>query len=113
MPAKVVDINDLNTYLHGVIDRANHHAQSVNAIALTVAGAIIWAKDSDPITVMSHDGDLKNVLWVKINNQRYAFSYDHSTGRIDMRLGSTQGATITSFSNTDTAISVFNTFAAL
>lgn len=113
MQIEVTDVDIMSTYLRGVIGKANHHAPLVEAIALTVAGAIIWSKDADPITVLSRDGDLKNVLWVKIKGQRYAFSYDHSTGLIDMRLGSTQGATIKSFSNTDTAVSVLNTFAAL
>jgi hypothetical protein len=113
MSNKVVGVNDLSDYLDGVISKANHHAQKVNAIALTVIGAIIWAKDPDHITAMSRDGDVKNVIWVKINGCRYAFSYNHSTLNIDMRSGSIQGPTIASFSNTDTANDIFDFFAEL
>ncbi len=81
------------------MERADHHANNINEIALAVAGAIVWRKDGEPIKVMSREGNITNVLWVKIGGKRYAFSYNHQTGAIDIREGSTQGRVINAFTN--------------
>jgi len=98
MPVIVKDVSDMARYIRGIVGRADHHADSVNEVVLTLAGAILWRADEDP-EVMSQGGDLKNVLWVKINRQRYAFSYSHIAKRIEMRAGSTHGAILHSFDN--------------
>jgi hypothetical protein len=100
MPVTLDDVDMLKQYIDGVMGRADHHAQDVAAVALTLAGAIVWRKDAAAdIQVMSKDGDLKNVLWVKISGQRYAFSCNHNARTIEMRKGSTHGAVLYSFSN--------------
>jgi hypothetical protein len=99
MPLSVEDVSTLQDYLQGVMDKANHHALNVNEIALTLVGAIIWRKDEEPIKVLTREGEAKNVLWVKINNNRYAFSYNHDMGEIEMRQGSIQGDVLHSFTN--------------
>ncbi len=100
MPVTVEDVDTLKRYLDGVMERADHHAHEVTAIALALAGAIVWRKDvASDIQVMSKDGDFKNVLWVKVNGQRYAFSYNHDARTIEMRKGSVQGDVFRSFSN--------------
>lgn len=101
MAFTVTEIEELRQYINGVMDRASHHAGRVNDIALALTGAILWRKDDDePIRVMTKDGETKNVLWVRINGNRYAFSYNHEAGKIEMRKGSVQGAVLHSFSNT-------------
>lgn len=62
---------------------------------------------------MSKDGDLKNVLWVKIGGQRYAFSYNHDARTIEMRKGSVQGDVLHSFSNATPLAEVERVFRAL
>ena len=100
MPLSVKDVDQLRKYLSGVMDRADHHANNVNEIALALVGAILWRKDDDAhIKVMAQNGETKNVLWVRIGQKRYAFSYNHRTGKIEMRTGSIQGKPIQSFSN--------------
>jgi hypothetical protein len=42
---------------------------------------------------------MKNVLWVRISGHRYALSYNHTAGTIEVRDGSTQGTVLASFSN--------------
>lgn len=113
MPAQILDVDTLKNYIEGVMQRAEHHAQSVASVALTLAGAIIWKKDPEPIEVFSYDGVMKNVLWVRIRGQRYAFSYDHKTGQIEMRQGSTQGSVMHRFDDTVSADVVRTIFAAL
>lgn len=42
--ATIDNIHLLREYLTGVLDRANHHAHSVNQIALAIVGGIICAQ---------------------------------------------------------------------
>jgi hypothetical protein len=99
MPKTVSDIDTLKEYLSGVMKRAGHHANNVDEIAPAIAGSIIWRKDPDPIKVMEQNGDMKNVLWVKISGKKYAFTYDHLSQTIQIKDGSTQGALLHSVSN--------------
>lgn len=114
MPLTVTEIEELRTYINGVMDRADHHAGNVKEIALALAGAILWRKDDEePIRIMAQGGETKNVLWVRIGGQRYAFSYNHAEGSIEMRRGSTQGRTIHSFSNDTPLATLYRIFEAL
>jgi hypothetical protein len=99
MPLRVIDVNTMKEYINGVMGRADHHAAGVSEIALALAGAIMWRKDNDPIQVKAYKGQGKNVLWVKINGDRYAFSYNHNTGTIEMHQRSMQGSVLHTFSN--------------
>ncbi len=65
MATTIQNIEILRAYLSGVLDRANHHAQKVNEIALAIAGGIIW-RTTDNIKVMSREGEMKNVLWLQV-----------------------------------------------
>ena len=113
MPQQVTDVDVLRDYLRGVMDRADHHAQNVNEVALAVAGGVIWRKDDDPLEVMVREGEMKNLLWFKVRGQRYALSYNHKTGEIDLRRGTTQGNVIASFSNAMPASQVRAVFGSL
>ena len=100
MRVPVTDITELQSYMRGVMDRADHHASDVNDIALALVGAIVWKKDGgEPIKVMSQDGETKNVLWVQIGGHRYAFSYNHERGQIEMRRESIRGDVLHGFTN--------------
>jgi len=98
MPTTIDNINILRNYLTGVLDRANHHAQNVNNIALAIAGGIIW-RTTDNIKVMSREGEMKNVLWLQVGTRTICFAYNHATGNIEVRDGSIQGDVITTFNN--------------
>ncbi len=113
MALTVTEIEELRAYLNGVMDRADHHAKKVNEIALALTGAILWRKnDEEPIKVMVREGKTTNVLWVRIGNKRYAFSYNHE-GRIEMREGGIQGATLHTFTNATPLSTVREIFEAL
>ncbi len=114
MALTVTEIEDLRSYLNGVMERAKHHAGQVNEIALALTGAILWRKEDDePIKVMAHNGETKNVLWVRMGGSRYAFSYNHDSGQIEMRKGSTQGSTLHTFSNSTPLSEVHRIFGSL
>ena len=103
--ATIDSIHILKEYLTGVLDRANHHAHNVNEIALAIAGGIIW-RTTNNIKVLSRQGDMKNVLWLLVNDRRLCFVYNHHSGDIDVKEGSTQGATIISFNNSNSLTEV-------
>jgi Integron cassette protein VCH_CASS1 chain len=112
MPQQVTDIDVLRNYLQGVMDRADHHAQNINEVVLAVAGGVVWKKDDDPLEVMIREGEMKNVLWFKVNRDRYALSYNHDTGEIELRRNTTQGPVVASFCNamsTSQVRSIFGT----
>jgi integron cassette protein len=114
MPARVADVETLQTYIRGVMDRAAHHAGNVDDVCLTLAGALVWRKDpGTDLQVMAYAGDMKNVLWVYIGAQRYALSYNHQTGAIEIRAGSVQGPILASFTNGSTAATVKSFFVTL
>ncbi|CAK6687328.1 hypothetical protein ICNINCKA_00181 [Synechococcus sp. CBW1107] len=94
--------------------RADHHAGNVKEIALALTGAILWRKDdTDSIKVMERQGTTTNVLWVVIGGNRYAFSYNHTSGLIDMRQDSIQGPVLHTFSNSTPLSSLYSIFQAL
>ncbi len=114
MPLAVKDIDTLKRYIEGVMYRAEHHAGNVGGAALALAGAIVWRKDdAEEIEVMERQGDLKNVLWVKIGGRRYAFSYDHEVRAIEMREDSTHGPVLHKFTNSTPTHDVETIFRAL
>jgi hypothetical protein len=51
--------------LTGVVDRADHHANSVDQVALTIAGAVAWRTESD-LVVRTYQGRMANVMRVRI-----------------------------------------------
>lgn len=114
MPLPVTDVEILKVYIDGVMGRADHHANEVEQIALALAGAIVWKKDTGTnIQVMQKEGNTKNVLWVFINQKRYAFSYNHSAKAIEMRTGNTRGTVLHSFCNTTLLSAVHQIFSKL
>lgn len=113
MPQRVTDLTVLRDYIRGVVDRADHHAQNVNGVALAIAGGVIWRKDDEPLEVMVREGEMKNVLWFKVGGKRYALSYNHDAGEIELRQGTTQGSVIGSFSNNSSNTEVRQVFGRL
>jgi Integron cassette protein VCH_CASS1 chain len=114
MPLAIMDVDTLKRYVEGLMERSEHHAGNVGGAALALAGAIVWRKnDAEEIEVMVREGDLKNVLWVRIGGQRYAFSYNHGEKAIEMRVGTTHGAVLHSFTNSTPTSDIEAIFRAL
>lgn len=42
MAKQVANLTDIQDYFEGVMSRANHHADNVNAIILALIGCVIW-----------------------------------------------------------------------
>jgi hypothetical protein len=112
MPQTVASVDVLQQYIQGVMARAEHHANNVDEIALAIAGAVVWRKEGE-IEVMAREGDMKNVLWVRVNGRRYALSYNHDQGSIKVHEQNMRGKVLTSFTNANTVHEVKQFFAGL
>lgn len=99
MAVTVEDVAILHEYVNGIMGRADHHADNVTGIALALLGAIIWRGDPGSIEIKQRSGNLANVLWVNINGKRYAFAYNHETGKIEVRDRTQSGRAIRDFNN--------------
>ena len=99
MPLTVADLETLESYLTGVLNRSEHHAETVGAIALALIGAVLWRKDATPIEVRTYDGKTANILWVQISGMRYALAYNHKKECIELRERTQNGRTIAQFDN--------------
>lgn len=85
------DVQQLNEYAKGVMDRAEHHAGNGKGAALTVLGGIIWRAGADSIRIRQYAGAPANMLWIKVAGKDYAFRYDHASQQIEIRDGSQSG----------------------
>lgn len=104
----VSEVDQLHMFVRSVIIRAKHHAEDLNEITMTLAGAILWKKDIGVELKVR-----KNVLWATFAGERYAFAYvPGNGGLIEVRVGSQQGPTIATFDNKSTAADVAAAFEA-
>jgi hypothetical protein len=93
MPIQLNDIETLQDYTVGLMARAEHHAKQVRAIILAMLGGIIWRVDPGSIEIRYHDGNLANALcWNSRSGGKYACTYDHSAGAIEIRDRSGRGS---------------------
>ena len=113
MPRTVTDVDMLQEYVRGVLNRADHHAPNVDQVALTIAGAIIWRKDPTPLKVFEREGEMKNVLWFEAGGAPYAVSYDHPQQAIQVREGNTRGRVLANFTNATPTATVRSFFESL
>lgn len=113
MALTVADLETLETYLSGVLNRSQHHAETVGAIALALIGAVLWRKDAEPIEVRTHDGSPANILWVQISGRRYALAYNHKDECIELRDRTLRGEALFRFDNNTPVTEVQRIFANL
>lgn len=113
MTLQVADLETLERYLDGVMNRSGHHATTVGAIALALLGAVLWKKDDAPVEVRTYDGRPANILWVQISGDRYALAYNHHEECIELRDRTQSGAVLHRFTNTTPVTEVWQVFETL
>lgn len=84
MALTITTLTRLNEYINAVMNRADHHGQNVNEIVLTLAGAVIWRATQD-VEVRTYKEQTANILWLTVNGNRYAITYNHQTSNIEVR----------------------------
>ena len=93
------DIATLQEYAQGVMERSEHHANTVGSIALGLMGAIIWRAETGSIRIRKSTKGLANMLWADVGARTYVFGYNHDQGTIEMKDRTQTGAILHSFSN--------------
>ena len=94
MAITATDVDQLQAYADGVMNRVGHHAGNVKGSALTVLGGIVWRADADTIRIREYAGSPANMLWIKVGGRAYALRYEHSTGQIEICDGSQKGTVL-------------------
>ena len=112
MALTITTLTLLNEYINGVMSRADHHGQNVNEIVLTLAGAVIWRATQD-VEVRTYNEETANILWLTINDHRYAIAYNHHTGYIEIRARNQNGTVLATFNNSTSSANVKSIFADL
>lgn len=112
MALTITTLSVLNEYITGVMNRADEHAQQVNEIVLTLAGAVIWRATQD-VEVRTYNDETANFLWLMVNDHRYAIAYNHQTSRVEIRNRNQNGTVLAEFNNLSTAADVKRIFSDL
>jgi Integron cassette protein VCH_CASS1 chain len=114
MPISLVNVDELQEHLLGVLRRSDHHAGDVNEVLLTISGAILWRKNpSDPVKVNTKEGAGGNVIWFRVEGTRYALLYNHVESRIELTEGGRKGELLHTFTNATPTAEVVRVFAGL
>ena len=114
MTRTVVEVDALQEYLRGVLDRASHHAGDVREAVLAVAGAVVLFKDpSHPIEARTYGGNTANMLSVYFSGVRYALRYEHHNRAIELREQNHDGRLIASIDNTTPITQIIELFQSL
>lgn len=92
---------EIDNFITKVIAEANHHAPNVAAIIMPLSSAVRARLNLavDKVEVYERSGNLARTCWVTIGGSRYTFTYNYSSGQIDLKAGSLQGMLRSSFDN--------------
>lgn len=111
MRERLNSVDELQTYLTGVINNARDHAPEVEEVIFALVGALILEKDSGvPLQAGTYRGRMANVLRATIRSEAYVFSYDHDNGQIIIKRGNQQGPVVGQFSNRTSIRSIIRIF---
>ncbi|MFL3663009.1 MAG: hypothetical protein ACJ04Q_03335 [Flavobacteriales bacterium] len=112
MAISIDSIQTLQTYLSGVMGRAEHHAGQVEGVALALLGAVVW-RSTGEIAVREYAGNPANIIWFYVGSEKYALVYNHSTEKIELRERTQGGTTLAEFDNRTSYQEVISAFSAL
>ena len=99
---------EIDAFIAAVIPEARHHAPLVANIIQPLAAAVRARLNlsRDRVEVFERNGHLARTCWVTLAGRRYVFSYNYARAVIDLREGTTRGATIFQFRNATTALQI-------
>tara|TARA_R110002072_G_scaffold131513_3_gene271059 strand:+ start:415 stop:753 length:339 start_codon:yes stop_codon:yes gene_type:complete len=112
MAISIDSIETLQTYLSGVMGRADHHAGAVEGVSLALLGAVVW-RSTGEISVKQNKGNTANIIWFFVNENRFALAYNHATEKIELRERTQSGNALAEFDNSTTYQEVINVFRGL
>ncbi len=94
----------IDKFIAQVICQATHHAphvvSAISLLEVEVRKRLVLGVDK--IEVYERNGVLARTCWVTLGGNRYVFTYNYTTHKIDLKDKSLQGALIYSFTNATT-----------
>lgn len=112
MAISINSIDSLQTYLNGVLGRADHHAKNVEGVALSLIGAVIW-RSTGEISVREYNGHPANMLWFHVGPNKYVLTYNHSDETIELKDRTHTGSVLASFDNSSSYEDIISIFKSL
>lgn len=112
MALTIQSLNTLKDYIDGVMARADHHANGVNEIVLALIGGVVW-RSTDEVVVKQYNGASANILWMKVNDKTYCFTYNHSIDSVEVKDRTMNGKVIYTFNNLTPISEIKQFFASL
>lgn len=112
MAISINSIETLQTYLNGVLGRANHHAGNVEGVSLALLGAVIW-RSTGEISVREYNGNPANMIWFFVGQNKYALTYNHSEETIELKDRTHTGKVLASFDNSSSYNDIIDVFTSL
>ena len=91
MSVSVYSLDEFRHYLSHMLGRPGQPVGDISTAVLTLAGGILWMKDTGPIEVHTHRGEMTNLFRVTLGGEKYAFRYDVHMRRLEVRSGSGSG----------------------
>ena len=90
----------LSMCVHAATDHAPHVANVISSLEVEVRKRLVLGVDK--IEVYERNGVLARTCWVALGGNRYVFTYNYTTHKIDLKAKSIQGTLIYSFTNATT-----------
>ncbi len=111
MAVRIESVDLLKEYFQGVVTRANHHAPNIDRVIYSLLGVVILLKDDNThIEVRGSQDAMANILWVRIDEQRFALRYEHEDGTIEIRRDSFNGEILLKIDNSTSIQQILDTF---
>lgn len=88
--AQDISIDKLGGYFRRIVDRAEHHANSVTNTIYFLLGVVLQFSKKN-IIVRTYKGETANVVWFYVNERRYCLVYNHDSEKIELRKNSHRG----------------------
>ncbi len=118
MKVKIENVDQFHKYHTGVVARSKHHANDVNQIILHLKDVLLSKMSVIEYMMIYHRNDtdirskIKNVIWLKMNNNTYVLTYRHTDGILLINKN-LKGKVIHIFRNSDTIYDVQKVFETL
>ncbi|MBX3027052.1 hypothetical protein KF840_19280 [bacterium] len=101
----------LRQYVTGVMDRVNHHALPMAAVATHVLSGVVLRADQGSLECREYAGRPANVLRFSVTGQPYALRFRHGPDRVELLKGrETSKHVVATFVATDSVDRVLGTF---
>ncbi len=101
MARQLTTNTEIDDFIAKVIGEANHHGIHVHRVIQPLSDEVRKRLNLniDEVAVYERNGNLARTCWITISGNRYVFSYNYQTKKIELRDRTLRGAMIFNFDN--------------